>query len=365
VTSEEIAAGLVAEQAWQVCEAVRALAKQARVSEGDPDALAAPLASLAGHASAEVRREVADAADLLAEDVFALVIGRLGADTSHYVAMAAARAAKRRAAQRKERARTDEDLEALAGMFREIEDAYDPKARLMAERLVRHGRDLFARRFHHEVTKAHSGLELALVQLSAGLEKPRLDRAALREHTGVALARKRHLVTIAARALASTATMTPAFRSESLGSIVEEAREQLVERLDDRAGKLSLRVRIEGDVTLDADRGALLQALANVLQNAVEAYGRDAREVAIEVRGRTLLAGSQVELAIEDRGAGMSEELMRELFVPFGSQKPGGTGVGMIVVRKMVEEVHGGVLRLESAPGEGTVVTIVLPREQR
>ena len=60
----------------------------------------------------------------------------------------------------------------------------------------------------------------------------------------------------------------------------------------------------------------------------------------------------------------MSEEQQAELFVPFGSRKPGGTGVGLVIARTMIEEVHGGTLALASARGAGTKVTIVMPARQ-
>lgn len=375
----EIAAGLAGGEAWRICEAARAWAKEVRAGAADEEAgaLAEALAPLAGHRSAEVRQEVADAGDLFPEERFAEVIARLSTDTSHYVAIAAARAAKRRAARRKERARVDEDITAMAGMLEELEKSYDPRARKMAEELVRRGRELFTLRMHHEVSKAHGGLEIALGNLSAELEKPRPDRDALKENAAIARARMRHLWSIAERARTHTTMMTPRFKTESLRSIVDEAIAHLVERVElselseaadsgssGRARKLDLRVDVEEAIAVDVDRGALLQAIGNALQNAVEAYRANAKKIVVEVRGRTVEANSRVELAIADRGVGMDEALMRELFVPFGSHKPGGHGVGMMIVRKMIEEVHGGTFALASAPGKGTTVTIRIPREQ-
>lgn len=54
----------------------------------------------------------------------------------------------------------------------------------------------------------------------------------------------------------------------------------------------------------------------------------------------------------------MNDATLAELFVPFASKKPGGTGVG--TVRKMIEDVHDGELTVKSAVGEGTTVTMVM-----
>jgi signal transduction histidine kinase len=125
-------------------------------------------------------------------------------------------------------------------------------------------------------------------------------------------------------------------------------------------------VALEGDPELaaDVDRNALLQVLQNLLQNAAEAYGPDAAgPLSVRVVVRAIRSGSLVEIAITDRGRGMSEEQRSKLYVPFGSTKPGGSGLGLLVARKMVD-AHRGELAIDSAPGAGTTATITLPATQ-
>jgi signal transduction histidine kinase len=62
-----------------------------------------------------------------------------------------------------------------------------------------------------------------------------------------------------------------------------------------------------------------------------------------------------------DTGRGMSEEELARLFTPFSTAFDGGTGLGMAIVRRIVED-HGGAIDAESRPGEGTTVTVLLPR---
>ncbi len=117
--------------------------------------------------------------------------------------------------------------------------------------------------------------------------------------------------------------------------------------LDDAAG---------ADVSVDAE--LILEALANVLNNAVEASPPGA-EVRVHVR-----AGSDsVEFAVEDDGAGVSPEDLPRLFDPFFTTKPigRGTGLGLVLARRTVE-AHGGELHLVSELGVGTCVSIRLPR---
>ncbi len=72
--------------------------------------------------------------------------------------------------------------------------------------------------------------------------------------------------------------------------------------------------------------------------------------------------GGEVVVVIEDKGKGIPGELLTEVFRPFFSTKPQGVGLGLSICQKIVEE-HGGRIYLDSRLGEGTVVTVILPRE--
>jgi signal transduction histidine kinase len=162
------------------------------------------------------------------------------------------------------------------------------------------------------------------------------------------------------RAYAYARPFTPLFRRERLLAVAGEARIHLLERHADAD------VALDGDPELaaDVDRNALLQVLQNLLQNAFEAYGPDAAESrSIRVAVRAIQRGSQVEIAVSDRGRGMKDENRSKLYVPFGSTKPGGSGLGLLVARKMVD-AHEGEIAIESAPDAGTTVTITLPATQ-
>jgi signal transduction histidine kinase len=111
-------------------------------------------------------------------------------------------------------------------------------------------------------------------------------------------------------------------------------------------------------------RHSLLQALQNVLQNGAEAYDAATPRIALHVAARGRNRGTEIGIEIRDEGSGMSDAQKGHLFVPFGSRKPGGTGVGLLIARKMIEDVHGGSLAIESAKGVGTTVTMRLPVKQ-
>jgi nitrogen fixation/metabolism regulation signal transduction histidine kinase len=103
------------------------------------------------------------------------------------------------------------------------------------------------------------------------------------------------------------------------------------------------------------DPAQLQQVLVNLLKNAVEAGGPpDAIRLAVERAD-----GGQV-VEVSDRGAGMSEEVLRQVPVPFYSTKKSGSGLGLPLCREIVE-AHGGRLSIESQPGLGTTVRCFLP----
>ena len=62
-----------------------------------------------------------------------------------------------------------------------------------------------------------------------------------------------------------------------------------------------------------------------------------------------------------DNGTGMEPESRERIFLPFYTTKPTGTGLGMAIVKKIMD-LHGGEVEIETAPGRGTTVRLVIPR---
>ena len=75
---------------------------------------------------------------------------------------------------------------------------------------------------------------------------------------------------------------------------------------------------------------------------------------------RTWQAGEWYRIQVIDTGRGMTEEQRTNLFHPFQSFFDGGTGIGMAIVYRIVQD-HGGRLRVDSRPGAGTTITVELP----
>jgi two-component system, NtrC family, nitrogen regulation sensor histidine kinase NtrY len=106
---------------------------------------------------------------------------------------------------------------------------------------------------------------------------------------------------------------------------------------------------------LQADPVQLAQALLNLVKNAHES-GSD--PAAITLRARA--GPTQWRIELKDRGSGMSEAVMAQAWLPFYSTKRDGSGLGLALVREIVE-AHGGHLSLGAREGGGTTVTLLLP----
>ncbi len=106
-----------------------------------------------------------------------------------------------------------------------------------------------------------------------------------------------------------------------------------------------------------ADPRALQQVLLNLFTNAADALtGRPSPEIVVTILNKF----GQVLLQIADNGSGITEKQQQSLFKPFYTSKPHGTGLGLVIVRKMVVRMHGKI-ELSSTPGQGTMVNIYLP----
>jgi signal transduction histidine kinase len=104
----------------------------------------------------------------------------------------------------------------------------------------------------------------------------------------------------------------------------------------------------------------LRRALVNLLRNAVEATAAERRGETSAISLTSWSEGGEVFLAVGDRGAGIDASLREEIFLPFYSTKPRGSGFGLAIVARIVE-LHGGTVDVSDRPGGGAVFTLRLP----
>ena len=112
-----------------------------------------------------------------------------------------------------------------------------------------------------------------------------------------------------------------------------------------------------------ADSARLAQAFSNLIHNSVKfSDGPNEIMVALDVAG----SAAEANVTIRDRGIGMSGETLQRIFEPFNQadnsleRSRGGLGLGLALTKGLVE-LHEGELHASSSPGEGTVMTVLLP----
>jgi len=160
--------------------------------------------------------------------------------------------------------------------------------------------------------------------------------------------------------------LTMRFEPVCLEEIAEDAL-RLVRNRADAAG-LSLILDFVDLPDVEADHRAVKQVLLNLLSNAIKFTPRGGKiTVRAELRDDPL--GQRVRIGVQDTGIGISPQDLERLARPFEqvesqhSKTTQGTGLGLALTKSLVE-MHGGLLDLKSAPGQGTLASFSLPLRQ-
>lgn len=152
----------------------------------------------------------------------------------------------------------------------------------------------------------------------------------------------------------------PILQPEELGRVVQDALEAARVQGGPDAESVALEVETEPNLPpVHMDRRLIRQALVNVAVNAFQAMPQGG---VVKVRARREQTGGREQLRIDvsDQGMGIPTELLHRVFEPFFTTKAQGTGLGLAVVKRILEE-HRGEIAVDSAPGRGTTFIFRLP----
>lgn len=128
-----------------------------------------------------------------------------------------------------------------------------------------------------------------------------------------------------------------------------------------RSQSIQVSVHEEGEWPyIEADDSQIKQALINILRNAIESFPEGDSDSAKTIQIHMIHEIDHVDLVISDTGGGMDESELKNLFEPYFTTKPKGTGLGMMLVERIFREHKGGVTA-HSVPGEGTQIRMRLP----
>lgn len=212
----------------------------------------------------------------------------------------------------------------------------------------------------HEIGNPLNSLSLHLQLLERRIhDLTESDQGPLQKHLGTARTEIGRLDTILKQFLEAMRPTKPEREPTELHKLLEESLLALSPELESR--KIPVKLNLVEDLpSLELDPTQIKQALYNVIRNAYQAVEQDSGEILIQSN----VTDYEVRLSISDNGTGISPEAMGSMFEPFRTTKVEGTGLGMLIVRRILRE-HGGELEVESEDEVGTKVTLYFPRTDK
>jgi PAS domain S-box-containing protein len=207
----------------------------------------------------------------------------------------------------------------------------------------------------HEIGNPLNSLNIHLQLMERELKNiPPASAERLRQDLRVAREEIARLDRIVNQFLRAVRPTRPDLQRASLNDIVREALALMERELANRDILVELELADDLPRCL-MDRAQLKQAFYNLIKNALQAM----RAGGI-LRIRTEASEADVTVAFIDTGHGIAPEQIGQIFEPYYTTKPDGSGLGLMIVQRIVRE-HGGTIAVESDAGRGTTVRIKLP----
>ena len=234
-----------------------------------------------------------------------------------------------------------------------IRDLRESRDRLVTSERLAAWREV-ARQASHEIKNPLTPIHLALHRLRTRYEKNDFDPAVIRDSFQSIEEELAALGRLAEEFSAFARLPEPRPEPTDLNELVQSA--ALVH------GTGPSLLRIHTDLLPDLphrpiDRDQMRRVLTNLLKNAAEAAA--GARLPCEVTLRTRLKENRILLEVCDRGPGMSAEALRKIFQPNFTTKREGSGLGLVMVKRIIEQ-HGGTIEVESTEGKGTRFSILL-----
>jgi signal transduction histidine kinase len=207
----------------------------------------------------------------------------------------------------------------------------------------------------HEIGNPLNSLHIHLQLIERKIRE--LDpgtRKNLEESIGIARTEIARLDSIVTQFLRAIRPTRPNLAPENINSIVQESVRFFAPEIKDRDVVVEQELRSDLPI-LQLDRDQMKQAFYNIIKNSLEAMKR--RGI---LRIRSDMDDSHVLIRFSDTGGGISAEHLSRVFEPYFTTKASGSGLGLLIVRRIVRE-HGGELSVESTQGKGLSVTVRLP----
>jgi len=210
----------------------------------------------------------------------------------------------------------------------------------------------------HEIGNPLNSLYLHLQFLQRLLKRPDANLSDAAQEVSEARSEVERLDSIINHFLHALRPGKPVFEPVDLKSLVLDSLNFMRQEITDR--KIQLEFYWGENVPqINGDANQLKQAFYNLVRNAVQAMPSGGK-----LTIRCSADDSFVMLSVSDSGCGIKPENMQKIFKPFFTTKNAGTGLGLMIVERIVRE-HGGALAVDSRENAGTTFTISLPRRVR
>jgi two-component system, sporulation sensor kinase E len=253
----------------------------------------------------------------------------------------------------------EQELVGYAVILRDItETRKSTEETIQSERL--NALTLLAAGVAHEIGNPLNSLHIHLQLLERRLRKvPESQRKELSKSLEVAKEEIGRLDTIIRQFLGAIRPAHLERQWENVNHLVQESIRFLGPEIADR--NILVETELRADLPLlEVDRAQLKQAFYNVIKNAFQAMKSGGI-----LRVRTDVDDRFVSISFADTGGGIPEAEMSKIFEPYFTTKASGSGLGLLIVRRIVRE-HGGEIELLNDAGKGLALTMKLPlRDQR
>ncbi|MDP6058533.1 MAG: ATP-binding protein, partial [Pirellulaceae bacterium] len=210
----------------------------------------------------------------------------------------------------------------------------------------------------HSIRNMLQGLRGGADVVELGLRKNSLP--VLRNGWGIVARNLDRIYGLTMNMLAYSKQRKPELEMTNLNNLTQEVIQLVQQRFDNKS--VALIADLEQEMPpVPIDPTGIHQALMNLVNNALDATEPQTGVVSLGAKYDP--DTHTVQIRVSDNGMGMDRAHLNQLFQPFRSTKgQGGTGLGLVVTKKVIEE-HGGSIAVDSSPQQGTTFTLMLPTQ--
>ena len=218
---------------------------------------------------------------------------------------------------------------------------------------------LLAAGMAHEIGNPLNSLNIHLQLIAREVAAlPDAERENLRDLLDVTQKEVQRLDGIIAQFLQAIRPAPLKLEATSVREVLQETIDFLQHEVRDR--DVLVEVELPDDLpSIPLDRQQIRQAFFNIIRNAIQAMSNGGL---LKIGART--AEQFLAITFKDTGAGITPERLANLFEPFNTTKAEGSGLGLMIVQRIVRD-HGGQMEIHSEPHAGTTFTLFLPREEQ